>query len=146
MSFNSYPLVQDLQLVIELFIEHIFEVVRNVVHHVLSPFKTFREFLHWAFFRDTSYHDYVDTADMIVLGDSHPDPHKQKQVLQQPLNTDNRTCQDIITSFGLVPTFWISLSANSSTELFQPLSDIQYTLIVMAFSSRYMLHKDCIIF
>lgn len=91
----------------ELFIEHVFEVVRNIVHHVLSPFKTLREFIHWAFFRDTSYNDDTDVAHMATLGDSDPHPQKQKQVPQQPLNTDNRTCQDIITSVGLVPSSWM---------------------------------------
>lgn len=97
-------LLQDLQLVVELMIERVFEVVRNIVHHVLSPFKTLREFIHWAFFRDTSYNDDTVATDMATLGDSEPAPHKLKQVPQQPLNTDNRTCQDIITSLGLVPT------------------------------------------
>lgn len=88
---------------IELQIECVFEVVRNIVHRFLSPFETLREFLHWAFFRDTSYHDDTGMAHMATLGDSDPHPPKQKEVLQQPLNTDNRTCQDIITGLGLVP-------------------------------------------
>ncbi|KAG0558014.1 hypothetical protein KC19_11G172800 [Ceratodon purpureus] len=93
-------IIEDLQLVIELFIERVFDVVHSIVHHVLSPFKTLREFFQWAFFRDTSYNDDTDTAEMATLGDSHPHPQKQKQVPQQPLNTDNRTCQDIIISLG----------------------------------------------
>lgn len=101
------PFSQDLQLVMELLIEQVFEVVRNIVHRVLSPFKTLTEFLHWGFFLDTSYDDDAATADMATLGDSDPQPQKQKRVPRQPLNTDNRTCQDIITSLGLVPTFWI---------------------------------------
>lgn len=40
---------------------------------------------------------------MSTLGDADPHPHKHKQVPQQPLNTDNRTCKDIITSLGFVP-------------------------------------------
>ena len=88
-------------------IERVFEVVRYIVHHVLSPFKTLREFIHWAFFRDTSYNDDRETADMAILGESEPVPLRQKQVPQQPLNTDNRTCQDMITCLGLVPTFLI---------------------------------------
>ncbi|KAG0607690.1 hypothetical protein M758_8G047800 [Ceratodon purpureus] len=93
-------IIEDLQLVVELMIERVFEVVRYVIHHVLSPFKTFRELIHWAFFRDTSYNDDTETTNMATLGDSEPTPQKQKQVPQQPLNTDNRTCQDIITSLG----------------------------------------------
>ncbi|XP_024356464.1 uncharacterized protein [Physcomitrium patens] len=93
-------IIEDLQLVIELQIERVFEVVRYIIHHVLSPFKTFGEFIHWAFFRDTSYNDASDLADVATLGASDPVPHKQKQVPQQPLNTDNRTCQDIIRSVG----------------------------------------------
>jgi hypothetical protein len=99
--------LQDLQLVVELMIERVFEVVRYIVHHVLSPFKTLRELIHWAFFRDTSYNDDTETTDMATLGESEPAPLKQKQIPQQPLNTDNRTCQDIITSLGLVPSSWI---------------------------------------
>lgn len=93
-------IIEDLQLVVELLIERVFEVVRSLVHHVLSPFKTLREFLYWAFFRDTSYNDDTDLADMATLGNSDPDAPKQKQVPHHPLNTDNRTCQDIITSLG----------------------------------------------
>ena len=93
----------------ELMIERVFEVVRYIVHHVLSPFKTLREFIHWAFFRDTNYNDdtEITVTDKATLGDSDPVPQKQKQVPQQPLNTDNRTCQDIITSLGFVPTSWL---------------------------------------
>lgn len=91
----------------ELMIERVFDIVRYIIHHVISPFNTLREFLHWAFFRDTSYHDDTESTDMATLGDSDPVPQKQKQVLQQPLNTDNRTCQDIITSLGFVPTSWL---------------------------------------
>jgi len=93
-------IIEDLQLVMELTIERVFDIVRYIIHHVISPFKTLREFIHWAFFRDTSYHDDTESTDMATLGDSDPVPQKQKQVLQQPLNTDNRTCQDIITSLG----------------------------------------------
>lgn len=89
----------------ELLIERVFEMVRNIVHQVLSPFETLREFLHWAFFRDTSYNDDTDIGHMATLGDSDPHPHKQKQVPHQPLNTDNRTCQDMIGSLGLVFNF-----------------------------------------
>jgi hypothetical protein len=104
-EIQSRLLQQDLQLVMELLIERVFDVVHKIVHQVLSPFNTLREFLHWAFFRDTSYNDDTDTAEMATLGDSHAHPHRQKQVPQQPLNTDNRTCQDIITSLGSVSIF-----------------------------------------
>lgn len=93
-------IIEDLQLVMELLIERVFEVVRNIVHHVLSPFNTLRDFLHWAFFRDTSYDDDTDLAHMDTLGDPDPHPQKQREVPQQSLNTDNRTCQDIITRLG----------------------------------------------
>lgn len=89
---------QDLQLVIQLFIERLFEVVRNYIYYCLSPFQTFKRLVRWTFISDSNpvADDIVDTA---TLGDSNPAP--QKQVKNgQTLNTDGRTCEDVITSLG----------------------------------------------
>ena len=89
---------QDLQLVIQLSIERLFEIVRNYIYYCLSPFQTFKRLLRWLFLSDSNSvaDDVVDTA---TLGDSNPAP--QKQVKNgRTLNTDGRTCEDVITSLG----------------------------------------------
>ncbi|QCD92143.1 lysosomal acid lipase/cholesteryl ester hydrolase [Vigna unguiculata] len=97
-------LVEDLHLGIELSIEAVFDVVHKAAHLLLSPSEAFGA-LHRLF----SSHEsavkedpdgeedgsiYTDT-----LGEKDPKPI-ERTVKYQPLNTDARTCQDVITDLG----------------------------------------------
>jgi hypothetical protein len=95
-----------LQILIELFIEQVFEVVRNGVHHLLSPFQTLKEVTLWVRFRDLAQDNMgAEMVDTTILGSDEPVPQVKVQGHQQTLNTDSRTCGDIITSLGLVYNF-----------------------------------------
>lgn len=97
---NQYVCLQDMQFWVEIFIERIFEIVRSFIYYSLSPFKTAKLFLKFLLFSDSNPEpdDLVETS---TLGDSNP--ALQKQVKQkQTLNTDGRTCEDVITSLGCV--------------------------------------------
>ena len=82
----------------ELTIERVFEVVRNIIYFSLSPFDTVKLILWWFFLSEPTLAngEYVEGA---VLGDSDPGLHKQLK-RGQDLNTDGRTCEDVITSLG----------------------------------------------
>lgn len=84
----------------ELSIEWMFEVIRILIYYSLSPFKTLKIFISWLFFRNSNSgpDNRVNTA---ILCDSNPAPQK-KVKKQQILNTDERTCEDVITSLGSV--------------------------------------------
>ncbi|XP_047163478.1 uncharacterized protein LOC124833130 isoform X1 [Vigna umbellata] len=96
--------VEDLHLGIELSIEAVFDVVHKAAHLLLSPSEAFG-----ALVRLFSSHEsavkgdpdgeedasiYTDT-----LGENDPKP-KERTLKYQPLNTDARTCQDVITDLG----------------------------------------------
>jgi hypothetical protein len=99
-------IIEDLQISIELFIEQVFEVVRNGVHHLLSPFQTLKEVTLWVRFRDLAQDNMgAEMVDTTILGRDEPVPQVKVQGHQQTLNTDSRTCGDIITSLGLVYNF-----------------------------------------
>jgi hypothetical protein len=95
-----------LQISIELFIERVFEVVRKGVHHLLSPFQTLKEVTLWVRFRDLAQDNIgAEVVETNILGGDEPVPQVKVQGRQQTLNTDSRTCGDIITSLGLVYNF-----------------------------------------
>uniref|UniRef100_A0A7I4ED24 Partial AB-hydrolase lipase domain-containing protein n=1 Tax=Physcomitrium patens TaxID=3218 RepID=A0A7I4ED24_PHYPA len=85
--------IEDMQFWVEIFIERIFEIVRSFIYYSLSPFKTAKLFLKFLLFSDSNPEpdDLVETS---TLGDSNPALQKQT------LNTDGRTCEDVITSLG----------------------------------------------
>ncbi|KAF9623855.1 hypothetical protein IFM89_005440, partial [Coptis chinensis] len=102
---DVYGVVEDLQLAIEIFIEAIFDVVHKVAHFTLSPSEAFR-----ALFRLFSSHDSqnkdipndsIDTSvPTTTLGDNDPTPTERQTTFHPSLNTDARTCQDVITELG----------------------------------------------
>ncbi|CAK9234233.1 unnamed protein product [Sphagnum troendelagicum] len=92
-------IVEDLQLSVELFIERVFDIVRNLIYFGLSPFETMKLFFRWCFVcnpYDDSQLEIVDTA---TLGNADPTPQKQIK-REQTLNTDSRTCEDVIIGLG----------------------------------------------
>lgn len=95
-------IIEDLQILVELSIERIFEVVRRFIQICFSPLAI----LNLIFNKFKSNRSVEDDDDNVVvtgttslLGDSDPTPHKQVR-REQALNTDGRTCEDIISSLG----------------------------------------------
>lgn len=89
----------------ELAIERAFDVLRNIVCLVFSPFETLRLIFWWFFLSDPMRPkagdlEYVEGASTVPSGDSDASPKPLKRGGQEYLNTDARTCQDIITSLG----------------------------------------------
>ena len=98
MDHKSLVFIQDMEFWVELLIERIFETVQTLIHYVLSPSSTLKLFISWLFFCHFKRKpdDLVDTS---TLGDSNPAIQKQAR-RQQSLNTDERTCEDVITALG----------------------------------------------
>lgn len=62
---------------------------------VISPWESLRVFLKWSSPDDPSA--YVATA---TLAKDDPTPTERKTRLNNSLNTDGRTCEDVITELG----------------------------------------------
>ncbi|KAE8694227.1 hypothetical protein F3Y22_tig00110785pilonHSYRG00056 [Hibiscus syriacus] len=97
--------IEDLHLSIEIFIEAIFDMIHKTAHFVLSPSLAFRIFVKW-FTSETSGVKDVDddvlnaSIPPTTLGDNDPAPTERNPTLHHALNTDARTCKDIITELG----------------------------------------------
>ncbi|KAL9243349.1 hypothetical protein vseg_017247 [Gypsophila vaccaria] len=96
--------IEDLHLGIEIFIEAIFDAVHKVAHFLFSPSEAIRILSGWAFPHHCSLdvadaHEYVETVPTAVLGENEAAPIERKATFH-PLNTDARTCQDVITELG----------------------------------------------
>lgn len=97
--------IQDLHLAIEMFIEGVFDFVRKAVHLLLSPSEAFR-----TLFRLFSSHesgangDHDNVVNATVSTSTHvendPRPTVKNTSFYHSLNTDARTCQDVITELG----------------------------------------------
>ncbi|KAL4362680.1 hypothetical protein GQ457_04G038960 [Hibiscus cannabinus] len=97
--------VEDLHLAIEIFIEAMFDMIRKTVHCVLSPSSAFRILAKWFASGSVDVKDDVDdilnaSVPLVTLGDNDPDPSERNPTLHHALNTDARTCKDIITELG----------------------------------------------
>ncbi|XP_077245163.1 uncharacterized protein LOC143885079 isoform X2 [Tasmannia lanceolata] len=94
--------VEDLQLAIEIFIEAAFDIVHKGAHYLLSPLEVGRILFRWfsaheSGDKDISSNVSVPTA---ALGDTDPTPRERHSNFHQSLNTDARTCRDVITELG----------------------------------------------
>ncbi|KAK7358301.1 hypothetical protein VNO77_00228 [Canavalia gladiata] len=96
--------IEDLHLAMEIFIEAVFDIVHKAVHFLFSPSEAFG-----TLFRVFSSHERgVDGSDVVegasvstaTLGENDPTPTERNTGFRQPLNTDARTCQDVITELG----------------------------------------------
>lgn len=94
--------IEDLHLASEIFIESVFEMVHKAAHFILSPLDAFRTLFRWLFPRNSCerYHDADVTVPTATLGDDDPVPSERSYTFHQSLNTDARTCQDVITELG----------------------------------------------
>ncbi|KAG8379371.1 hypothetical protein BUALT_Bualt07G0081600 [Buddleja alternifolia] len=98
-------IVEDLHLAIEMFIESVFDIVHKAAHSLLAPADTIRRVKQWFSFQSV---DHTNTpADGLgtpgstsVLSNNDPTPTERRTTFQGSLNTDARTCQDVITELG----------------------------------------------
>ncbi|XVF09651.1 hypothetical protein REPUB_Repub07fG0112800 [Reevesia pubescens] len=97
--------IEDLHLAIEIFIEAIFDMFHKAAQCVLSPFEAFRIFVRWFSSPSAGVKDIDDdvlnaSVPTATLGDNDPAPTERNITLRHALNTDARTCQDVITELG----------------------------------------------
>ncbi|PQP93238.1 uncharacterized protein Pyn_22764 [Prunus yedoensis var. nudiflora] len=97
--------IEDLHLAIEIFIEAIFDVVHKAAHFILSPSEAFKTLSGWYSLSSSGVQDSHDSDSEVsvptaTLGENDPAPKERNTSFQQSLNTDARTCQDVITELG----------------------------------------------
>ncbi|XP_074590623.1 uncharacterized protein LOC141846480 [Curcuma longa] len=97
--------IEDLYLAIEIFIESTFEIAHKAAHLFLSPSevcrKVFALFLSNRGAAIDSHDGNIDTIiPTAIVGDTDPTPTQRGRTLHYSLNTDARTCQDVITELG----------------------------------------------
>lgn len=105
MNLMSFMLSQqDLHLAIEMFIESIFDFFHKAAHFLLSPSEVLRVLYRWFSGQRSGHADTNGVPDTSVptatLGEDDPTPTERKTTFHQSLNTDARTCQDVITELG----------------------------------------------
>ncbi|XP_066398745.1 uncharacterized protein [Miscanthus floridulus] len=90
---------EDLHLAIEIFIESVFDIVHKAAHYILSPSEVWQNLLYWI---HGSGHDTSSVVDVPTanVGSDNPVPTERKTVYRHSLNTDSRTCEDVITELG----------------------------------------------
>lgn len=97
--------VEDLHLAIEIIIETVFGFVHKAAHCLLSPIVTFMDVVQWFFSRMSGPEDVpTDGSGVSVptdtLSENDPTPRERQTSFYHSLNTDARTCQDVITELG----------------------------------------------
>ncbi|XP_078153224.1 uncharacterized protein LOC144548438 [Carex rostrata] len=99
---------EDLQLAIEMFIESVFEMVQKVAHFILSPTEAGNKVYSWLYptHENGNGNDEGSDSDTEIpiptatVGSKDPMPTKTHISFPNYLNTDSRTCQDVITELG----------------------------------------------
>ncbi|KAE8720524.1 STOMATAL CYTOKINESIS-DEFECTIVE 1 family protein [Hibiscus syriacus] len=97
--------IEDLHLAIEIFIEAIFDMFHKATYYVFSPSTTFRIFGKWFSSSSAGDKDIDDdtlnaSVSTSTLGANHPAPRERNITIHHALNTDARTCRDVITELG----------------------------------------------
>ncbi|XP_026660856.2 uncharacterized protein LOC103708190 isoform X2 [Phoenix dactylifera] len=97
--------VEDLQLAIEIFIESVFDIFHKAAHFILSPSEVRQRLFGWFSSHESSGRDNYDSdtdvpVQTATLGDADPTPTERQTTFHQSLNTDARTCQDVISELG----------------------------------------------
>ncbi|XP_071694456.1 uncharacterized protein [Rutidosis leptorrhynchoides] len=98
-------IIEDLHLGIEIVIETIFDVIHRTIRCFLCPLDSLRMLLSWSSSSSsgTKKNQSKDSAPVVAtatLADSDPAPTEKKSNLSNKLNTDSRTCRDVITELG----------------------------------------------
>ncbi|XP_057519963.1 uncharacterized protein LOC130800451 [Amaranthus tricolor] len=94
--------IEDLHLATEICIEAVFDAVHKAVHLMLSPSEAVKilseeVFPQWT--KNVHVKELVENVSTSVLGEDEP-AHTERKISFHPLNTDARTCQDVITELG----------------------------------------------
>ncbi|EFJ12557.1 hypothetical protein SELMODRAFT_123829, partial [Selaginella moellendorffii] len=89
--------IEDLQLLMELSIERFFDVMHNILFYFISPIQTMKTLARKIFCQQEEAPSLEQKS---VLGDADPAPTFREARPKQRLNTDARTCKDIITDLG----------------------------------------------
>ncbi|KAF7813801.1 Gastric triacylglycerol lipase [Senna tora] len=96
--------VEDLHLAIEICIEAVFDVFHKAAHLLLSPSEAFGMLFSLFSSRRSGVKEDEDAVVASVststLGETDPKPTERNTSFNQSLNTDARTCQDVITELG----------------------------------------------
>ncbi|KAG2411029.1 Triacylglycerol lipase [Vigna angularis] len=89
--------IEDLHLAMEIFIEAVFDVIHKSIHVLFSPSEALG-----TLFRFFSSHERPILADNDVVEDASVSsaPAERNTSFRSSLNTDARTCQDVITELG----------------------------------------------
>lgn len=97
--------IEDLHLAIEVLIEAVFDIFHKVAHFLLSPSKIFHIFAGSSSSYGNLCTDNRDGESVVpvptsILGDADPTPTESQTSFRRSLNTDARTCEDVITELG----------------------------------------------
>ncbi|KAK7398929.1 hypothetical protein VNO78_10103 [Psophocarpus tetragonolobus] len=98
-------IIEDLHLAMEIFIEDVFYVVHKAIHLLLSPSEAFRTLFRLFSSHEkpiSVYNDVFEDASIspATPGEYDPTPTDTNTSFRSSLNTDARTCQDVITELG----------------------------------------------
>lgn len=96
--------IEDLHLAIEMSIEAIFDAVHKGAHFLLSPSQAFGTISRWIFdvcggVKPNHAEDSAELVASDTLGENNSAPNERRTNFHS-LNTDARTCQDVITELG----------------------------------------------
>ncbi|CAH1428219.1 unnamed protein product [Lactuca virosa] len=95
--------VEDLHLGIEICIETVFDGIHHAAHCVLHPLDSLMMLLRWSSSNGVGKiprNDSGTSVSTATLADTDPTPTVKKSNLSTRLNTDSRTCRDVITGEG----------------------------------------------
>ncbi|KAJ7973899.1 Lipase [Quillaja saponaria] len=97
--------IEDLHLAIEIFIEAVFDVVHKAAHFLLSPSEALRMLYslfssHGGGTIDDDNCNMGASVSTATLGEDDSSVTERNTTFQKSLNTDARTCQDVITELG----------------------------------------------
>lgn len=90
-------IIEDLQLLMELTIDRVFETVRSIL---LSPFNTMGALMDTILGRSNPTPVQATVVETTTLGDTRASPKQRVMRLSEALNMDARTCEDIVTDAG----------------------------------------------
>ena len=85
---------------VEIFIESVFDVVHKGAHYVLSPFEVWQKLFWWIHGNRVGNSSPAVDVPTANIGSDNPVPTERKTVYRHALNTDSRTCEDVITELG----------------------------------------------
>ena len=94
---------QDLYLGIEIFIEAVFDLFHKAAHCLLSPLDTAKRLIRWFCFRRSKGKASCASKASVpttILAEGDPAPTTRTVTFRDSLNTDTRTCRDVITELG----------------------------------------------